>query len=460
MIIGVNCKKNGVICEGYPPRELWKGGKQRSEEVCKALSHISESLYCGPVYSTDVPTLARRLSSFKIPTGLPALVEGVETEVDRRFLYHFVCDLSRVLTIEDRNSSNPFKDLLLPMAIGHKGLMHSLMALSGTHIIAREPLPEFNERQLYHFDAAVSTLRAGLDPAVSREREGEKSLADDPTVASTIVHCLISICQGSTNGEYRMFMNGARRMILDQESKNPEFQKFIYEFFLYHDVLNSVTSLDRRPIIIDEDDRSLPRFLLKPAVQPGAGVLMGVLDGLFKFITRITGIRDNIRARKVAGLSPTVTYDSLMLAVAIDAGIRDWDPGQEENTPRWVAAQLYRQCTWVYLFRTIQASRPSEKITAAVDGGLDYLQILPPTESTQCILLLPTFILGCAAFNHNQRPPLEKAFDNLQEYSKLGNIKPARQIVRTVWDRMDAGDETSWDWEGIMCSLGMDLLVT
>ena len=397
--------------------------------------------------------------SFGVSTGLPVLVEGIETDVDRRFLDHFVSDLSRVLTIEDRASSNPFIELLLPMAIEHKGLMHSLMALSGTHIVAREPLPEFNKRQEFHLGAAVTTLKDDIETVIKGERADDNSLVDDPTVASTMMQCLISICKGSTNGEYRMHMNAARLMIAGRESKNPDFTKFIYEFFLYHDVSNSVTSLDRRPLI-DENDRDLPKFLLKPAVQPGAGVLVGVLDGLFKFITRITGIRDNIRARKAAGLNPTVTYESLMLAVAIDAGIRDWDPNQELHSCRWVAAQLYRQCTWVYLYRTIQASKPSEKISAAVDGGIEYLQCLPPTESTQCILLLPLFILGCAAFDYNQRPPLEKAFDNLQEYSNLGNIKPARQIVHMVWERMDAGDETSWDWEGVMASLGMDLLVT
>ena len=28
--VGENCKKNGVICEGYPVKSLWKSGKQKS----------------------------------------------------------------------------------------------------------------------------------------------------------------------------------------------------------------------------------------------------------------------------------------------------------------------------------------------------------------------------------------------------------------------------------------------
>ena len=430
-----------MICEGYRLKEFWKGGRQRAEP---------NDSYAGTV----------RKISFAIPRSLPVLVDGIETEVDRRFLDHFVYDLSGVLTLHD-NNSNPFKDLLLPMATQHKGLMHSLMALSGSHIIAREPEPAFNERQLYHFDAAVTTLNADIKLAINSDRDTHGLLVEDPTVASTIVHCLICICKGSTNGEYRMHMNGARQLINSRQSSNPEFREFITEFFQYHDVCNSLTTLDRRPLVVDDnDDRSLPNFVINPAIQPGAGAMIGVLDGLFKFITDITALRDNIRSRKDAGQKPLVPYESLARAVNIDVGIHAWDPAQEPNTPRWIAAQLYRQCTWVYLYRTIQPSKPSPKITAAVDDGLEYLRIMPPGESTQAILLLPVFILSCAAFQENQRPDLEKAFDNLQAYSNLGNIRIARQVVRRVWEMMDSGDERSWDWEGIMTDMGIDLLVT
>ncbi|MCJ1310011.1 hypothetical protein MMC25_003672 [Agyrium rufum] len=433
----MNCQKNSVICEGYPQREFWKGGKQKTDEFCRKLALRA------PQHS------------------LSNLVEGIETETDRRFLQHFVCDLSRVLTMAEQDNANPFQALLLPMAIEHKGLMHSLMALSGSHLTARDPIPENNERHLYHLDAAIRTLQDDITLAINNNNTNGRLLVDDPTVASTIVHCLICICRGSTDGDYRMHMNGARNMLPGRVSKNPDFQQFIHDFFLYHDVSHSLTSLDHR--ILDLDDpapHDLPKFLIKPAIHPRAGALIGVLDGLFKFISRITLIRDDIRTRKAANLNPTVTYENLMVSVEIDVGIRNWDSQQEPNTPRWIAAQLYRQCTWVYLYRTLLASRPSDKICSAVDGGLDYLRLLPTGEPTQCILLLPLFILSCAAFEQRQRPELEKAFDNLQEYSNLGNIKPARQVVHRVWERMDAGDERSWDWEGVMHDMGFDILVT
>jgi hypothetical protein len=447
---GNNCQKNAVVCEGYPPRELWKSGKQRSEG----------NMFVGyeAFASADFPTgLVRRLS-FDIPKGLPFLLEGIETDIDRRFLDHFVYELSQVLVVHD-NSSNPFKDILLPMATQHKGLMHSLMALSGSHIVSQDPLPALNERQQHHSHLAVRILLADITRANEGSNSGEEGLiVEDPTIASTIVHCLIVISEGLTNGEYRAPFEAARKLITDQKSKNPEFQDFILEFFTFHDVSNAITSLTRRQ---SEDEDALPDFVFQEATTgPRAGALIGVLDGLYKYLKKITALRDAIRDRKARGLQPVVLYEYLSRAVDIDAAIHSWDSKQEPNTYRWVAGELFRQCTWVYLYRTIQASKPNLNLCSAVDRALEYLKMLPPHDSTMCVLLLPIFILGCAAFEQHQRPEIEKCFDNIQEYSKLGNIRPARRIVWRVWEMMDAGDERSWDWETIMVDMGVDLLVT
>ena len=398
-----------------------------------------------------------------MPRGLPFLVDGIETDVDRRFLDHFVHDLSKLLTLHD-GITNPFKDILLPMATQHKGLMHSLMCLSGLHLIQSDPKPSFDVRQEEHFSSAIMIWTADIACAmnIGAVPAQDGLLIEDPTVASTIVNCLISICKGSTNGEYRLYMDSARQLVSNRQSENPTFRNFLFEFFIYHEISNSLTALDRRPLLADEyNDQGLPNFLNDPTVQPSNGVVLGVLDGLFsRYITRITELRDLRRKRKKSGREPVVDYQMIEEALTIDASIRAWDPGQEPDTPRWIAAQFYRQCTWIYLWRTIHTSQPSSKITAVVDDGLEYLRAMAPGDSTQAVVLLPLFILGCAAFQQRQRPHIEAAFETLQEYSNFGNIKPARDVVRRVWEMMDAGDEKSWDWEVVMKDMNIDLLVT
>jgi hypothetical protein len=250
--------------------------------------------------------------------------------------------------------------------------------------------------------------------------------------------------------------NRRQQLLKQEESELTEFQRFLIEFQTYHDVVSQVTSANFPRDSLMEN-LTLPGFVM----QGDAGMLLGVLDGLFGYLSKITLLRDGIRERKKAGINPSVDYEMLSQAVAIDAEVRAWQPAQNPGTHRYVAAQLYRQCTWVYLYRTIQPSRKNDKIKMAVDEGLSYLRHLPEQSGTQSILLLPLFILGCAAFDPAQRPEIEKRFQGLKSWSKLGNILPAFEVVQKLWELMDAGNEDmSWDWETIIERMGYDFLVT
>ncbi|KAK2808371.1 hypothetical protein FQN50_004756 [Emmonsiellopsis sp. PD_5] len=398
-------------------------------------------------------TGCRRNSIATIPRGLPILIDGIETDIDRRFLDHFVFDFSRVLTLIN-DDSNPFKEILLPMATQHRGLMHSLMCLSGSHLSAREPEPRFKERKHYHFDRAITDLRATI-VARSESTDEPELPVEDPMIASTLALCLKTICEGETQGEYRSHMDATRYFLRTHRPKNEKFKQFIVEFFQYHDVSSSLTTLDRRPVSLTGDLR-LPDFV--PHAQ--AGALLGIFDGLFHYISEITVLRDRIRQRISQGQEPCVDYQTLSEAVSIDSQIRAWEPIYPPDNPNWHAAQLYRQSTWVYLYRTIRPSRPSEKISQVVDDGLVFLDQLPVDHGAYSIMLMPLFLLGCSAFEPRQRERIKKGFDSLKAYSSLRNIEPALRVVEKVWEIMDHNTEDSWDWEKIIEAMDMDFLIT
>ncbi|EGC42302.1 conserved hypothetical protein [Histoplasma capsulatum var. duboisii H88] len=425
----LNCQKNAVVCEGYPMKEIWKSGKQKMEEA------------------------VRRNYLAAIPRGLPILVDGIETDIDRKFLDHFVFDFSRVLTLIN-DDSNPFKEILLPMATQHRGLMHSLMCLSGSHLSTRDPDPQFKERKHYHFDQAITNLRVIIASQAESADEPELPV-DDPMIAATLALCLKTICEGETRGEYRSHMDATRYFLRTHPPKNEKFKQFIIEFFQYHDISNSLTTLDRRPICLTGDLR-LPDFV--PHAQ--AGALLGIFDGLFHYISEITVLRDRIRQRIMQGVEPSIDYQTLSEAVSIDSLIRAWEPIYPPDNPNWFAAQLYRQSTWVYLYRTICPSRPSEKIAQVVDDGLLFLDKLPIDAGANSIMLMPLFLLGCSAFETKQRERIKRGFDSLQAYSSLRNIEPAFRVVEKVWRVMDHTIEESWDWEKIIEDMDMDFLIT
>ncbi|OJJ85790.1 Zn(II)2Cys6 transcription factor [Aspergillus glaucus CBS 516.65] len=430
----LNCQKNAVVCEGYPPKEIWKSGRQKLEDAARVHSN-----------------------SF-IPRGLPILIDGVETEIDRRFLDHFVFGFSRVLTLIN-DDSNPFKEILLPMATQHRGLMHSLMCLAGSHLSVLDPEPMLKERKYYHFHRAIRDLKDNItasSKARASSSEGESDLlVEDPIIASTIALSLNTICEGETNGEYRPHMDAARYLLVTQRPRNEKFRQFIVEFFQYHDVSNAITSLDRRPAHLNGDLR-LPDFV--PHAQ--AGMFLGVFDGLFNYISEVTRLRDRIRQRHQEGYEPAVDYEILSDAVSIDSAIRVWETSHIPDTANWYLAQLYRQSTWVYLYRTIRPSRPSDKIAQVVDDGLAYLDQLPQDAGAYSIVLMPLFLLGCSAFVPHQRERIKNGFDTLKAYSNLRNIDQALLVVQRVWGVMDTNIDESWDWEKIIKDMNMDFLIT
>jgi len=386
------------------------------------------------------------------PRDLPLLIEGIETETDWLFFDHFNMNLSRVLSLfTERN--NPFKEIILPMATTHRGLMHSILCLSGAHLVAKEPNERFEQRQHHHFDCALRNLRTDLTPK-ERVEGDDPAVIDDPTVAQVLVLCLRSICAGEINGEYRLHLDAAKTLINTQPSRNPEFRSFLIEFFVYHDVSNSITSVDR-PSILMSDDFHLPEFL-----QPDASIFMGVADELFVALSRARKLRDVVRSRRNAGMKPVVDYQILNDANAIDQTLRNWVCQQPPDTPRYIGAFLYRTAAWVYLQRTIMPSKANPRLQDGVDEGLMYLRAIPENSSVMSITLMPLFILGVSAFTPEQRQDIRKSFGDLQTYSNLGNIPYAKKTVERVWELMDAKDDRSWDWEAVMKTMGWDFLVT
>ena len=174
----------------------------------------------------------------------------------------------------------------------------------------------------------------------------------------------------------------------------------------------------------------------------------------------ITQLRDRIRQRFNEGYEPAVDYQTLSEAVQIDTAIRTWKTSHSSESANWCLAQLYRQTTWVYLYRTIRPSRPSEKIAQVVDDGLSFLDQLPQDAGAYSIVLMPLFLLGCSAFLPRQRERIKKGFETLKGYSNLRNIEPAFKVVQRVWEVMDTRMEDSWDWERIIKEMNMDFLIT
>ncbi|KAF2007916.1 hypothetical protein P154DRAFT_568742 [Amniculicola lignicola CBS 123094] len=438
----LSCQKNNIHCEGYKAVEIWRSGKERAAEG---------RTQAGETISRLTGSIARK-SSLDVKFELPPLMTGVENDVDRLLLQHFVSRASCVLSMHDDQTKNPFTRILLPMALRHEGLMHSVLCLSASHLCSINPAQDYQDRQTFHRGKALHLLNQDLER--HRAGQGSAMIYDDSNVAQILLHLLHSICDGNTSGEYKMHMIAAKQIALTQKSKNPEFQTLFDEFFYYHWIASQVTSLDGAEVPMMED------FKLPFQINPETAGLIGLSDGLFGFISKISNLRQKLRTRIDNKIEPVMDYEALIAAHAIDTGLRGWVCPIAPGTPRYTVSMLYRQATWVYLYRTTQESSPHPYIKEAVDNGIKYINELPAEGWIQSNVLLPLFLIGCAAFEESQRLEINRAFSGLMAVTGLGNIHFAKETVDRVWELMDAGDPESWDWERIINSKGWDFLAT
>ncbi|KAI8938792.1 hypothetical protein NX059_004655 [Plenodomus lindquistii] len=425
----MSCQKNNIHCEGYKPVEIWKSGKERAAE---GKTHNEQLL-------NQAHKDVARKRSIDAKFELPPLMEGVENDLDRELLQHFVSRASAVLTLHGDKSSNPFTKILLPMALQHEGLMHSVLCLSASHMYSVSPSQEYEDRQVFHRGKALKLLMHDME----RQKAGEGGVMvyEDSNVAQILLHLLHSICDGNTSGEYKMHMTAAKQIAMTQKSANPEFQSLFDEFFYYHYIASGITSLDDTEVLMMED------FNLPFKINPETAGLIGVSDGLFGFISRTSNLRRRLRHRIDNKLEPTMDYEALLATHAIDTGLRNWVCPQPPDTPRYTISMLYRQATWVYLYRTTKGSHSHPFIKSAVDAGIRYINELPAEGWVQSNVLLPLFLIGCAAFEEEQQVEITRAFNGLIACTGLGNITHAKEIVEEIWSLMKAGDPESWDWE-------------
>lgn len=458
----MNCEKNSVKCEGYPAKTIWKSGKEKAEEgmVMLACQTITDELMSSTAR-------LRRAGAYSLPKiHLPPMINGVETEGDRMFFQHYITRLSLIFTVE--GEQNAFKNMLLPIALQHTGLMHSILALSGKHIDYRSPyglqflqqhpgidVEMLEERSQFHHEEAVKEL-------VRQESSADSHIVTAATYGQILCLVLQTLSDSKPNGQHRFHLQHYQRLIHESPPEDVDFLKFIHEFFQYHicaDELIALPQVGARGLA--PDDWNLPSTVL----QPAAVRLLGVNDGLFLYMSKTTNIRNQIRENMEQRIDPVVDYTSLYRAAEIDAGIRDWTPAWPEGDSRDLAGLLYKQMMWVYLWRTIYPPktthwRPDSRITQAVDDGLTLLSAFNPRDPSQTLVLAPAFVIGCAAFEKEQRDPVRKAIGVVKAYTEYRNSDTALEVLEEVWRLMDAKDERSWDWQSIAHSMGMDFLAT
>ena len=445
---GQNCEKNGVICQGYAEKMAWQSGKLKKPRSSGKSPRLPASFEYAPHGHRAERHLASTTSAVMRIKRAPNLFPGLNSELDRFLFDHYCSKLSSKLTVrglEPRN--NPFLELIVPLAGEDPAVMHSLLGLAGAHLSRFQRRLDYSECKDRHCGEAIHLM----GEAVTRAVESNADVSDH-TIACMILQCQLQYIDGEFDGEHMRHYMGARNYVKFRR-ENPV-GRFAFEFFEYTNMSISMTSLVRAPshlVTLDESNSDELRFPIQSLVNNFDGIMLKVLGSLFPFISRTTGLRDYVRNRRAIGELPAVDYTAMRTSCELERALMDWQSGQEEGSADGLTAELYRAAALVYLHRTVRtAPRPDAGLSDRLESGITCLTSFWEQKiDRECVLLLPSFIFGCAAFEAHERHAISETFRKLLEGNDFGNVEPSKRIVEEVWKLMDIGDDRCWDWETI-----------
>ncbi|AEO60025.1 hypothetical protein MYCTH_2308823 [Thermothelomyces thermophilus ATCC 42464] len=342
----MNCEKNAVVCEGYPEKQIWKSGKERAEE---------ERLRC-----RGFPSITMR-----------PLFHCLETVEDRIFWKHYNEHLSAVLTVESEHK-NAFKDMMIPIAVKHRGLMHSILSLASKHIDYETPyglnilrnnpnttLEALKQRSFYHHQQARFNMYRDIDAARKAPHTIDR-VSTEARYGQMLCFLLEALVEGDSRSEHRPHLQAYCNLISSSPPEDSPFLSFIAEVFQYY-----IFAAELIPGLNGHAARRLEPLPPFPTMDKPR--LLGVADGLLNYLSQITEIRNTIRSKMMAQVDLAVDYQVLYQGSEIDGAIRDfttyWPPGDS----RQQVTLLYKQMLWIYLNRTVHlpSSTPSSMASSS-----------------------------------------------------------------------------------------------
>lgn len=347
--------------------------------------------------------------------------------------------------------------------------MHSVLCLSASCLLSHQPnlAQEIIVRHGHHFDQALVTLRKGVEAYSSNTSTQNANCV----VLQTIMLAQEAIVTGQVHGSYRCHLFAAQQLVDSCEDLSADVQNFARQFLLYHNLANTISCLDP----VNQIPISLHQIGTVDPLSPRSdSCVEEILHGLLEPMARIREVKDGVRFHRLPHNSRWFKDERLLsLALGIETQLRTWQSRLPPNTPQYWCSLAYRQSAYVYLYRTIRPSAPSQGLAQVVGEGLSYIS-LALREITKThgevggwvcgVLLPPLFLLGCAAWDSMQRQAVVNNLEDLHACRQGIGIVHARAILEKLWVRMDASEQgaedDAWDWEKTLKDMGMDVLLS
>ncbi|KAL3462375.1 fungal-specific transcription factor domain-containing protein [Aspergillus heterothallicus] len=420
-------------------------------------------LYLDQFQDTDQLAVSSLVSLSPPLTTLPSDSRTCDDPTLLAYFERIICSSS---TLVDNAHCNPYRYLILPMAMSSTGLYHATLAIAANTL--RLSNPSYRLPALEHHSRALGHLRYLL----SQDEWTEREL--DEMIGLVLMLCWFEISDNSCPA-WTTHLNGYQDLLRTRQSRSPrsvhseQLGSFFNRYFAFHHVLartsfrlDSSSSMIQLPLVVSNNDN---------VIVNDANVIdtyMGLSPSLLHLINQVAELAwsdpDSPTADDILRLENQLENLHQILPLESDF---------DDPTECVAIAEANRLGALLLLHEISSSSKATS--TLSQDRKNQCVQrilglILDKRANmmrTAVLPLWPLFLAGCCAPSDAERVIVMQLFEELEGIRRFGNIAPAMEVVQMVWRQRDLAaqdgrksrkrkktTQARFEWEHAMTMLG------
>ncbi|PYI03326.1 hypothetical protein BO78DRAFT_323076 [Aspergillus sclerotiicarbonarius CBS 121057] len=406
------------------------------------------------------PKYPRQLPLSPAMSTMPVPAQGRSTN-DTTLLAFFEAVICSSSTLVDNAQSNPYRYLILPMALDSEGIYHAALAISANTLRLSEA--RYRVPALEHHHRALLYLRSLLGRGSWTDREMDEILG------LVLMICWFEISDNS-RPSWVTHLNGFQNVMSARKKQRQqalsghsrELLGFFDRYFAFHLVL-------ARTAFRWEIPQTQPCLSSIPLSSSSPDIIdpyMGFSHTLLHLINQVADVawaEREVDAQTVYGLKTSLEM------------LHQTPPdGDVDSHSSMTIAEANRLGAMLLLYEICSSPRTSSPFPsfALEDKNTCIRQILDLIQAhktnimrTAVVPLWPLFLAGCCTPSDDERVIVLQLFNELEGIRRFGNITPAREVMEMVWRHRDLTQSdlpngvrvektARFEWEYAMVMLG------
>ncbi|KAH7169460.1 fungal-specific transcription factor domain-containing protein [Fusarium sp. MPI-SDFR-AT-0072] len=384
------------------------------------------------------------------------------TSVSSTLFEHYLTQTAALL-VPLPMSHNPFIRLILPVAFSDDLVMHSILALSGSHLGHQQVNSvEIQHATWRHYLVVIRSLRSEIQDHAAVSDNPDKTLR---LLMVLIILCHLEVISGDTKGNMFQHLRASRQLILWARSRaldgtsRPMFG-FMMELYAYLVLMNILTPygvVEQRTIPFDSFILSLSSL----DEFETFGIMFGGMHSLFELIPKISVLfaqRLREDGREDEGLGPGAdscpSLQSLEMYRILRGLIDNWslpphlypanDPGtcttpgagsDGRRKERYLSGEIYRHALSIYLAASMAGKGGAGRLVLdEIQGHVEAVLDLAPLLEESCFdytILWPIIICGSCLVEESLKRRVLSGLSSSRYH--MGHTKTACQLLDALW---------------------------